>query len=179
MVRAFLALELSDEIRQRLKPVQDRLHTSQARMTFVEPENIHITVKFLGEVDDPLLPRVKDAVASVRVAPFTITVGKVTVNNPRRPFTVWGTVDDAGKSADLFRMVEKTLAPLGFPPEARPFTPHATIARIKSPDPSLFTVLSMLNDPGYGDCRIDGIKLKKSTLTSHGPVYEDLLEVKW
>lgn len=179
MVRAFLALELSDEIRQRLKPVQDRLRTSSARMTFVEPENIHVTVKFLGEVDDRHLPRVKDAIGTIRLPPFPVTVRNVTVNNPRRPFTVWCTVDDGGKTADLFRMVEETLAPLGFPRETRPFTPHATLARIKSPDPSLFAVLSSLNETGYGDCLIDGITLKKSTLTPRGPVYEDLLEVRW
>ena len=83
----------------------------------------------------------------------------------------------AGKGKDLFRQVEEVLAPLGFARETRRFTPHATLARVKVPDPSLFTVLRAMDKTDYGDCMISGMKLKKSTLTPRGPVYEDLLEV--
>jgi 2'-5' RNA ligase len=61
----------------------------------------------------------------------------------------------------------------------RRFTAHATIARVKLFDPSLFIALGTLNPDSYGSCRISGIKLKKSTLLPQGPVYEDLQEVKW
>lgn len=179
MVRAFIALELSGEIRDRLRPVQDSLRACRARMTFVAPENIHITVKFLGEVDDRLLPRVREAVSAVRDVPFPVTVGNVTVNNPKRPFTIWCSIDDAGRCASLFRQVEEKLSPLGFPRETRPFTPHATLARIKSFDPSLNPVLSPLRGKSYGECVIGGMKLKKSTLGPRGPVYDDLMEVTW
>ena len=179
MVRAFLALELSGEIRERLKVVEDTLRTCPARMTFVEPENIHITVKFLGDVDDRLLPRVMEAVKKIPFRPFPVSIGNVTVNNPKRPFTVWCTISDAGKSEELFRLIEDALAPLGFAKETRRFTPHATIARIKEPAPALFPILGTLKGKTYGDGIIAGIKLKKSTLTPQGPVYEDLLEVPW
>jgi RNA 2',3'-cyclic 3'-phosphodiesterase len=179
MVRAFLALELSGEIREQMKIAQETLRTCSARMTYVEPENIHITVKFLGDVDDRQLQRVMDAVRSIPFVPFRAEAGSVTVNNPKRPFTVWCPVSDDGRGEDLFRLIEDALAPLGIARETRRFTPHATLARIKDSDPSLFTVLETLKGKTYGDCIISGIKLKKSTLTSHGPVYEDLLEVKW
>ena len=179
MVRAFLALELSEEIRDRLKLAQDTLRTCPSRMTFVEPENIHITMKFLGDVDDGLLPRVMEAVKKVPFKPFPVNIGHVTVNNPKRPFTVWCTISDAGKGEELFRLVEDALAPLGFAKESRRFTPHATLARIKEPASALFTVLDTLKGKMYGDCIINGIKLKKSTLTPQGPVYADLLEVLW
>jgi 2'-5' RNA ligase len=148
-------------------------------MTFVEPENIHITVKFLGDVDTSLLPRVKDTVKMICYPPFKVSIGNVTVNNPRRPFTVWCTIADEGKGQELFRQTEDLLFPLGFPRETRPFTPHATLARIKDPDPSLFSTLGQLQGKTYGDCIIRGMKLKKSTLTPRGPVYEDLMEVAW
>jgi 2'-5' RNA ligase len=179
MVRAFIALELSGEIRERLNAVQDSLRACRARMTFVAPENIHITVKFLGEVDDRLLPRVKEAMTAVRSAPFPVTVREVTVNNPKRPFTVWCSIEDGGKCAALFHLVEEGLFPLGFPRETRPFTPHATLARIKSFDPSLNPVLSQFRGQNYGECVISGMKLKQSTLGPQGPVYKDLLEVTW
>jgi RNA 2',3'-cyclic 3'-phosphodiesterase len=92
---------------------------------------------------------------------------------------VWCTIQDTGESERLFVLIEDALAPLGFARETRRFTPHTTIARVKSFDPSLFTALGTLNTASYGSCRISGLKLKKSTLLPQGPVYEDLLEVKW
>jgi 2'-5' RNA ligase len=176
MVRTFVAFELSAEIREQLAAAQDVLRGCSASLTFVDPSLIHITVKFLGEVDEKKIPRVIAALRSVPFAPFPVTAGRVTVNNPRRPHTVWCVAEDGG---ELFRLVEDALQPLGFLRETRPFTPHATIARVKYPDPSLFTQLNLLNGRTYGSCTVSGLKLKKSTLTSRGPVYEDLLEVRW
>ncbi len=179
MVRAFIALELSGEIRDRLKEPQGMLRDCRARLTFVEPGLIHITVKFLGEVEEKDLPRLTDALKSVAFHRFSVTVGTVTVNNPKRPHTVWCSVIDGGEGKKLFRLIEEALAPLGFERESRGFTPHATLARVKAPDPSLFSALRALEGKTYGDCVIRGLKLKKSTLTPHGPVYEDLLDVVW
>jgi RNA 2',3'-cyclic 3'-phosphodiesterase len=179
MTRAFIALELSNDIKDQLAIAQQTLRGCKARLTFVVPELIHITVKFLGEVDDKKLQEVMDALAKVSFAPYPITTGNVTVNNKNRPHTVWCTIKDMDESERLFVLIEDALAPLGFACETRRFTPHATIARVKSSDPSLFTALNTLNATSYGSCRICGLKLKKSTLLPQGPVYEDLLEVKW
>jgi 2'-5' RNA ligase len=179
MVRAFVALELPDEIKDRLKEVQGKLRGCSARLTIVEPALIHITLKFLGVVAEKDLPQVSAALRSVSFRQFPITVGTVMVNNPKRPHTVWCTVSDYGEGKKLFKQVEEVLAPFGFERETRMFTPHATLARVKAPDPSLFTVLRALEGTTYGDCMIRGMKLKKSTLTSRGPMYEDLLEVVW
>jgi RNA 2',3'-cyclic 3'-phosphodiesterase len=179
MVRAFIALELPGEIKDRLKIAQDKLRGCSARLTMVDPALIHITLKFLGEVGEKDLPRLGDALRSVSFRPFPVTMGTVTVNNPKRPHTVWCSVSDDGKGKILFRQVEEVLAPLGFAQETRGFTPHATLARVKEPDSSLFTVLRTLEKTTYGDCIIGGMKLKKSTLTPRGPVYDDLLDVVW
>lgn len=179
MVRAFLALELSGDIREQLRIAQNALRASSARMTFVEPENIHITVKFLGEVDSRTLPGVMDELRTIRFTPFPVHAGDVTVNNPKRPFTVWCTIADGGRGEDLFRSVEDITSSLGFSRETRKFTPHATLARIKDYDPSLMPIITSLKGNEYGECMITGLKLKKSTLTQRGPVYEDLLEVRW
>ena len=179
MVRAFIALDLSQEIRERLKGAQDTLRSCQARLTFVDPQLIHITLRFLGEVAEKDLPRLYDSLRGISFTHFPVTVGTVTVNNPRRPFTVWCTIGDNGRGQELFQKVEECLLPLGFARELRRFTPHATLARVKQPDPSLMNVIRSLDGITYGECVISGMKLKKSTLTPHGPVYDDLLEVVW
>jgi RNA 2',3'-cyclic 3'-phosphodiesterase len=179
MVRTFVALELSGEIRDRLKEAQEVLRGCSARLTFVDPALIHITAKFLGEVDDKKCVQVQDALKKIAFTPFTVTAGSVTVNNPKRPHTVWCAIDDGGNGEQLLGLIEAALSPLGFAREDRRFTPHATIARVKSPHPSLFSSLDQLRGRAYGTCRVSGMKLKKSTLTPRGPVYDDLLEVKW
>jgi 2'-5' RNA ligase len=179
MVRTFVALELSKDIQDQLALAQETIRGCRARLTFVDPENIHITVKFLGEVDEKRLPGVIDALRSFAFRSFPIKAGLVTVNNPKRPHTIWCSIDDSGQGEQLFHLIEDELLPLGFERETRRFTPHATLARVKSPHPSLFSTLDGLKDKSYGRCTICGVKLKKSTLLPQGPVYEDLLEVKW
>jgi 2'-5' RNA ligase len=179
MVRAFVALELSDEVRLRLSESQILLKGCSARMTWVEPGNIHITVKFLGEVENIKIPDVKAALSSIAFEPFSISTGTITVNDPRRPFTVWCGIDDEGRGSDLLHRVDDVLVPLGFIREKRRFTPHATVARVKRFDPSLMEALKSLSGRTYGSCMVTGMKLKKSTLAPQGPVYEDLLEVVW
>jgi RNA 2',3'-cyclic 3'-phosphodiesterase len=179
MVRVFLALELSEDIKQELKSAQDVLRECRSRLTFVDPALIHITVKFLGEVEEKAIPGIIDAVKAIRFASFSAHAGVVTVNNPRNPRTVWCAIEDNRNGERLFTLTEDALEPLGFARETRGFTPHATIARVKSFDPSLFRQLDLLKGKHYGECAITGIKLKKSTLTGKGPVYENLLEVTW
>ncbi|MGB7787285.1 RNA 2',3'-cyclic phosphodiesterase [Methanoregula sp.] len=179
MVRAFIALELSREIRESIAEAQQQLRGCYARLAFVEPAQIHITAKFLGETDPPALEKIKDAITGIPFSPFPVTVGKVTLNNPRRPQTIWCEVDDAGNGGKLVALIDRALVPLGCEPETRRFLPHATLARVKSLDPSLFAALKRIGDRGFGSCTIAGMTLKKSTLTPQGPLYEDLLEVTW
>ncbi len=177
MVRAFVAFELSPEMRQQLAAAQAVLRGCSARLTFVDPALIHITVKFLGEVDEKKVPQLVAALKTIRFDPFPVTGSRITVNNPKNPHTVWCAIDDAGKGREVFSAVETALAPLGFPRETRDFTSHATLARVKEADPSLFRCLEKLKGAPCGSCMVAGLKLKKSTLTPRGPVYEDLAEV--
>ena len=179
MIRAFVAIELSKDILYQLTLAQDTLRKCRAHIRFVDPRNIHITVKFLGDINQKLLQQVIYALESVTDDPFPITAGTVTVNNTIRPRTIWSSIDDAGRIEELFCRIEEALSPLGFGRESRSFTPHATLARVKSSDPSLFSARELLRGKSYGSCIIQGIKLKKSTLGPLGPVYEDLLEVIW
>jgi len=179
MIRAFVALELSAEIKDELRKAQDCLKDSGIHLAFVRPELIHIKVKFLGEVDEKKLDLVIATLKSIRSGPLTVSVSTVTADNDGRPRTVWCPIGDAGESKHLFRKVEEVLAPLGFPRETRKFTPHATIARMKRPEPGLLPALAKIRKNMYGTSPISGMTLKKSTLTPQGPIYEDILVVTW
>ena len=156
---------------------QGALAGCQARLSLVAPGSIHITLKFLGEIDEKTLGRVKEALSALRFDPFEISLAGVKGNPPPNPRVIWCEVRDNGGCRRLFELVEGALAPLGIPREKRPYTPHATLARVKRPDPSLIPVLKSLDAEEFGSCPVRSIRLKKSTLTPAGPIYEDLLEV--
>ena len=177
MVRLFIALDISDEVKERIRGVGEVLRSSRARISLVDPGIVHLTLKFLGEVEEGRIGKISDAIRTIRFESYEITVGRVSANNPRRPRVVWCRVMDRGESAALQQRIEEALEPLGFPREKRPFTPHITLARVKEFDPSLLPVIESLKDKEFGSCRVKGFSLKKSTLTPKGPIYEDLLEV--
>ncbi|MCK8518275.1 RNA 2',3'-cyclic phosphodiesterase [Methanoculleus sp. 7T] len=177
MVRTFVAIDLPDEIRERVRESQAILAESGGRLAIVDPANLHITLKFLGEVEPERIEPIIEALRAVKAAPFELTVGCAVCNPPRRPRVVWCDITDAGESAALARQVDDLLAPLGFPRESRPFRPHATLARVKEFHPSLIPQVACTPREPLGRARVESIKLKKSTLTPRGSIYEDLAEV--
>ena len=135
-VRAFLAIELPAPVRAALAEVSE--HLRQVRLEgvrTVSPESIHITLKFLGDVEHDNVVRVQDAVASVaeRCVPFTVSTGRVgAFPNSLGPRVVWVGIECAPAAlANLHEQLEEALVPLGFPRERRGFTPHLTVARIR------------------------------------------------
>ena len=177
MVRTFIAIDLTPEVRERMRGPQEALAGCRARLSLVKPPAIHITLKFLGEIDEETLGKVKAALSALRFEPFEVSLAGVKGNPPPSPRVIWCEVRDTGGCRRLFQLVEEALAPLGIPREKRPYTPHATLARVKRFDLSLLPILKGLAPEEFGSCPVRSIKLKKSTLTPAGPIYEDLLEV--
>ncbi len=135
MVRTFIAIDLTPEVRERMGGPQGTLSGCRARLTVVKPASIHITLKFLGEIDEKTLGRVREALETIRFEPFEISVGRVKGNPPSFPRVIWSEIRDEGACGRLFALVEEALAPLGIPKERRAYTPHATLARVKRFDP--------------------------------------------
>lgn len=177
MVRAFVAIDLPDAIRDRIRVAQKALLQSDAKVTPVDPKIVHITLNFLGEVEPPRIRRVSEVLGGVTGTPFTLTVRGIQGNPSGRPRVIWCEIEDGGGCAGLHQRIEELLAPLGFPRESRRYVPHATVARVRRFDPSLLAAISPLSSMEFGSCRVDGISLKKSTLTPKGPIYEDIMEV--
>jgi 2'-5' RNA ligase len=177
MVRTFVAIDLSEDIRVKARESQACLAQTGGRLAIVDPANLHITLKFLGEVDPAQIGLIIEALRAVRAGPFDLTVGRPVCNPSRRPRVIWCDVADAGESAALARQVDDLLAPFGFPRESRPFRPHVTLARVKEFHPSQCREVACLPPEPLGWCRVESIRLKKSTLTPRGSIYEDLAEV--
>ncbi len=179
MVRHFDAVELPGEIRENIRATHEHLKKSRARLTLVDPPLIHITLKFIGEVDERALDAIKAALEPVRFEPFEISVQGLAGNNASSPRVIWARVSDNGRCGELAGIIEKALAPLGILPENRPFRAHATVARVKQFDPDLLPVIRSQSDCEFGRARVSGFSLRKSTLTPSGPKYEDVMVVTW
>src|SRR5436190_13882377 len=135
-LRTFIALDMGKVVRDRLVALQESLARAAPEVKWVEAENLHVTMLFLGEVDDRSVLEVCRAVGdSCRpLAPFAINVEKVgSFGNPRRPRTVWvGVGDGAAEVTALHGVLEERLLELGYyRREERQFTPHITLGRVK------------------------------------------------
>ncbi|MGC9443684.1 MAG: RNA 2',3'-cyclic phosphodiesterase [Candidatus Methanospirareceae archaeon] len=187
-MRTFIAVDLSDEIRAQIATLQQELASLglQGTLKFVDPKQAHQTIKFLGEVPDESIERIKAALAAIQHEPFEIRlrgVGFFPHAAPEKARTIrviWvGVTDGGAQMKALQEGVESALHGLGFPPEQR-FNVHVTLCRVKKPFRSkdeLSRVLMKIGElraADLGTMRVEALKLKKSTLTPRGPIYEDL-----
>jgi 2'-5' RNA ligase len=139
-LRLFIAVELPPAWTEALAEVQAALRRrGLERLRWVRPEGIHLTLKFLGNVDERRVPELTAAIerAAAEAAPFALTLGRPgTFGPPSRPRVVWvGTEGEAEALTRLWRAVETQVTPLGFPAEGRRFAPHLTLARVPDETP--------------------------------------------
>ncbi len=178
-MRLFVALELPPSHRASLAGVCERGRRGGVR--WVPAESVHLTLKFLGDVDEEMVPRLKEALVAVAAAaePFALSLsGGGCFPNARAPRVVWvGLGEGAEEAAALARAVERALQPLGFAAENRPFKPHLTIGRVKDPRAAAPTAARKIEQLlGYGApaARVVAVALIKSTLTAEGSRYEEV-----
>ncbi len=179
-MRTFVAVELSDAIRRRLGEAQERLRSARCAVKWVKPELMHITLKFLGEIEEGVIAGIEGAMASAAegIAPFDLTVAGLGAFPERgAPRVLWAGVRDNGSLAILNRRLEDGLERLGFARESRPFSPHLTIGRVKDPHGAgaLRGPLGREAATQFGSCRVESLVLMLSTLSPAGPTYTPLL----
>jgi 2'-5' RNA ligase len=176
-LRTFIAVDVGEEIRRRLVSLQEKLGASASAMKWVEPENLHVTLLFLGEVDDRDVPDVCQAVSEAcgRVERFGLTVAGVNCfGNPRRPRTVWaGVTDGADEMIALHDAIEVPLLQLRcYRRENRPFTPHITLGRVKGErEVDLSGVLPKFAKWTGGSVEVEEVLVMSSELRPEGPTY--------
>ncbi len=183
MVRAFIGIDIDEAVRQRLVVIQEQLAATGAGLKLVEPPNIHVTMKFLGEISDDRIAPVSEALerAVAGTKQFDIGVKGIGVfPNLGYIRVVWAGVSGGREEViTLQQKIERELQPLGFRPE-RDFVPHLTIARVKTARQKerLAAFVKEMSDAEFGISRAQAVELKRSTLTSKGPIYDTLTRVE-
>jgi 2'-5' RNA ligase len=183
MMRIFIAVKLSSEIKLRLGEVQNKLKESGVDVKWVKPENIHLTLKFLGNVIElKLEPLVKEVGEVARkFSPFKIKFsGLGTFPNLKNPRVIWIGIE--GEVKELLKLkgeIEENLVKLEFASEGREFKPHLTLGRVKSfqNKGELSEAVSSLNIPRIGEMEVNKISIIKSELRREGPIYTVVGEI--
>ncbi|MFZ5452779.1 MAG: RNA 2',3'-cyclic phosphodiesterase [Thermodesulfobacteriota bacterium] len=180
MIRCFLAIDLPDSLRPQLALVQGELKKSHADVRWVAVGNIHLTLKFFGNVPDneiEALTRAAQEVAAQQT-PFKLQVTVAgAFPNMKSPRVIWlGLGGDVIPLAQMYHQLEKVFEVLGRLPEGRPFNPHLTLGRVKSPANRhrLAMALEKLPPLNWPPFQVNEIILFKSTLTPQGSIYTPL-----
>lgn len=171
-MRAFLCCNIPQELSDHLRQLST--HLGEAKLTI--PKQFDLTIKFLGELSDDLLPKVQERLTQIRFSPFMAHIGPIGVFSERIVRIVWVSVEPKDPFLDLHKAVDQCLLPF-FPPDDR-FSPHITLARVRGlKDRKTFLQsLSNINvDPIA--FRIDRLMFVQSKLTSEGAIHTPLFEI--
>ncbi len=174
-MRAFIAIDVSDEVRENLLRAQERFGKS-AKIKFVERENFHVTLKFLGEIDEATAEEVKKALAEIarKHRKHKVRVKGIGVfPSPSYVRVIWAGIENDEGIRAIANDVEREMRRLGFKKD-KDFVAHITIGRVKfvRDKIELARALRDLANEDFGEFEVEAIELKKSTLTPKGPIYE-------
>lgn len=187
-MRTFIAIELDNDIKQRLAPIQKKLIETGADVKWVKIENIHLTLKFLGEIEEKQLPQIKDIIQNIceNKYTFNMTINELgafpKLNYPR---VIWIGVKEGKENIERISLeLENSLSKIGFKKEKRPFSGHITLGRVRSNKnrAELIEAVNKFNEINLKETFIQPIKtitLFKSTLSLKGPTYEALYTAKF
>jgi 2'-5' RNA ligase len=177
-VRVFVAIEVPAEVRRAIGDLIAKLENTCRGARWVRREAMHITLKFIGEVSEEKTARIRAALGSVS-APLPMEIHFRETGffpNAKHPRVFWADIEAPPSLAALAGAIERTLEPLGIPPELRPFQPHLTLARFKSEDGllQLCRELERLGPVDFGSTVAREFHLFQSALKPAGAVYTRL-----
>jgi 2'-5' RNA ligase len=180
-IRSFIAFDIeSPHVLERITYMQKKLAETSADLKFVEPKNIHITLRFLGNIIPNMVDRIFEGMQKVQFVPFDVKIqGVGAFPDMRYPRVVWaGIREGANQLRGIFSQLEPYLRSLGFAPDPKGFSPHLTIARVKSGRNKAVLAKFLAENVNYefGIVRAECLRLKRSDLTPKGPIYSTLKE---
>lgn len=183
-MRAFIAIELPDDVKDILVALVERLRRSDVRASWVKRDAMHLTLRFLGEIDEHAL---SDIVRSLEeglkdARSFELRVAGVGgFPNVARPGTVWAGVHPVeGPLTSTYRVCETAARSAGLPPESKPFRPHLTVARLKRAQDGvhLRPYLEQEDSLTSHVFKVPSVVLFQSDLTPRGPIHTPLREFR-
>ena len=174
-MRLFVALDLPDPVRHAITELIAKLQPKSRAARWIRPENLHITLKFIGHVDNEKLSPIQAALSSIHTAhPIELHFrGMGFFPNEHRPRAFWCGIAASPNLAELAANIDRGLVPLGIEAETRPFTPHLTLARFKS-DEDIRAVVQTASDmksTDFGAATETNFHLYESLLKSTGAQY--------
>jgi len=180
-IRSFLAFDIeTGTVLDRLAAAQKLLVQTGAALKLVEPQNIHITIRFLGDITPTMIEKVFEEIKQIKFAPFKVQLkGLGAFPNPNYARVIWtGIAAGADQLKSVFSQLEPRLRLLGFTPDSKGFNPHLTIARIRSGrnKAQLAQLITERAAYEFGDVNAKCLRIKKSDLTPRGPLYSTLKE---
>lgn len=181
-IRSFVSFDISSgEILKKIQDVQEKLVETQADLKVVKPKNIHITMRFLGEISSETIEKVIEQMEEIKSQSFDIEFkGIGTFPNIKYPRVIWiGIKKGSDELKEIYTQLEPRLNKIGFNPDKKGFSPHLTIARLRSGRnrKTLIDILRHLEFLEIGILRAEILRLKKSNLTPSGPIYSTIHEV--
>jgi len=180
-IRGFIAFDIdSESVLKRMADAQNLLPKTGADLKLVEPKNIHITLRFLGNINTPMVEKIHEEMIKVQFIPFDVKIhGIGAFPNLHYPRVLWaGITQGADQLRSIFNQLEPNLRKLGFAPDSKGFSPHLTIARVKSGrnKADLAKYITENTDYEFGIIKAKCLRLKRSDLTPKGPIYSTLKE---
>jgi 2'-5' RNA ligase len=180
VIRTFVAVGLDEELRSGISAVAERVKKLAPNVKWVAPGNLHVTLKFLGNVREDRIAGIGAALDEVarEIVAFDLSVSGLGVfPNPRKPRVVWvGIEEGRDQLVALAGAVEDRLARAGFEKESKPFKTHITIGRVKEGRPvgDLTDGLAGIDADKIGAQRVDSVIVMESMLKPEGPEYTPL-----
>lgn len=183
-IRAFIALDIPSHIQEEIEKQTSRLRKTMGEdsVRWVPPNNMHLTLKFLGNIPTSHVDFLKAMMtqASALVHPFEIHVIRFgSFPNSKRPHVLWAGIHAAAELLSLQKKIEDGATRLGYEKEVRSFSPHLTIGRVRQglPEQDLRKISNALFEIQHGKIgttRVDSIHLYQSDLNSEGSIYTKL-----
>jgi len=183
-LRCFIAIEIPDRIRQGIGVLIETLKKYSADVKWIPEENLHVTLKFLGNTPETLLPDIRDSLTAIVASyePFYITIGDTGVfPNRKIPRVCWVGIKDTDTLKTLQSDIENSMKRLGFNTEEREFNAHLTIGRVHSRQGMISVVneLDRCKDQIFGGMEVKSISIMRSELKPEGAKYTRLYEARF
>lgn len=174
-VRTFVALELSEKLKEGILDLIEEMRGTGLKGSWSRASTLHVTLKFLGDVDEDRLPEIVSAVgtAAGKVPPFSFRTRRLgAFPSSKRPRVLWMGIEGGDELFRLQQAVEEELSAIGFPRERKRFHPHITLGRLR--EPATGGLEGLLRELGYpeGEVLVDEVRVMRSTLAPGGAIHE-------